>query len=246
MTTPAAIDSAPPRRAGALAAAAAVSALLHASGWAAAARLEPRPAARPEPVTVAFEVAPPPPPPASPRPRPAAPPPARRPIAAAALPPAPAAAPPPPSSEAPPPSGPPARAVPLVGITLSSTAQGGSFAVGVGNTLGGRAAEIAADPAEARPYASSARLSAQPRLLEKPEVPYPAAARRAGVAGRVVLLLRVGADGAVRAARVLAEPGAGLGEAARDAALRFRFSPALLDGAPVETELRFTYTFVLE
>jgi protein TonB len=90
------------------------------------------------------------------------------------------------------------------------------------------------------------RISAQPRVLEHPEISYPAQARRAGVAGPVVLLLHLDRDGRVVGARVVSEPGAGLGEAARVAALRFRFSPALLEGAPVETEIRFTYTFVLE
>jgi periplasmic protein TonB len=234
----------PGRRARALLAAGALSAALHAGGWAAAARLEPRPPRREQPVTLDLEIAPP----ARPAPPPPRPAPRRVVVAAATLPPAPAEAPLPPPSE-PPPSAPPARAVPRVGLTLSSTAVGGAFAVGVGNTLHGRAAEVAADPASVRAYAApvaAARLSAQPRLLDRPEVPYPAEARRAGVQGRVVLLLRVDAEGRVAAARVLDESGAGLGEAARAAALRFRFSPALLDGGAVETELRFTYTFVLE
>jgi periplasmic protein TonB len=62
----------------------------------------------------------------------------------------------------------------------------------------------------------------------------------------LVLLLQVDAEGRVAAARVVSDPGAGLGAAARATALRVRLSPALLDGEPVATELRFTYTFVLE
>jgi protein TonB len=137
-----------------------------------------------------------------------------------------------------------------VGITLGSTASGGSFAVGVGNTLYGKAREVASDPSEVKPYAGPStppvRLSAQPRLLAQPRVPYPPEARKAGVEGRVLLALAIGRDGAVAAARVLSDPGSGLGEAAREAALRFRFSPALAEGEAVETEIRFTYTFVLE
>jgi protein TonB len=122
--------------------------------------------------------------------------------------------------------------------------------VGVGNTLYGKAREVAADPSEVKPYAGpstpSSRLSAQPRLLAQPEVPYPPEARKASVEGKVILALAIARDGSVAQARVLSEPGAGLGEAARQAALRFRFSPALLEGEAVETEIRFTYTFVLE
>ncbi|MGC3999561.1 MAG: energy transducer TonB [Anaeromyxobacter sp.] len=238
-------------RALALAGTAAASLLLHGVGWAAAARLTPRAARATAPVTVAFEVAPPPPAPArSTPPPPPQPVPVRRAVHAFRRPTPPAAdlPPPPPPSEAPPPDAPAPRAAPRVGITLSSTATGGAFAVGTGNTLYGRATETAGDPAEAHPYAAvpAARRSVQPRLLERPEIAYPPEARRAGVQGRVGLLLRLDAEGHVVSARVLEDPGAGLGEAARTAALRFRFSPARLDGAAVETELRFTYTFVLE
>lgn len=235
---------------GRLVATAAVSLALHGAGLAAAARLEPRAAPRSTPTEVAFEAVPPP----APAPAPAPPPPApRAPVAAATLPPPPRTPPPPPPpNEPPPPAPPPARAVPRVGVSLSSTATSGAFAAGVGNTLYGRPAATAADPDAVRPYAAPAsaappsRVSAQPRRLDRAEASYPAEARRAGAEGRVVLLLRIDREGRVVAARVLSEPGAGLGEAAREAALRFRFSPALLEGEPVEAEIRFTYTFVLE
>ncbi|MFT3913457.1 MAG: TonB family protein [Anaeromyxobacteraceae bacterium] len=233
-----------------LALAAVGSLALHAGGIALAAHLPPPVAeVRPPPVEVAFEVADPPPPAAPPKAEPPPPAPAPRPVMVKA--PAPVEPPPPPpSSEPPPPEQPKARAVPRVGITLGSTATGGGFAVGVGNTLYGKASTTAADPASVKPYAGPstppARLSAQPRLVGRPEVPYPPDARKAGVEGRVLLLLRIAADGRVAAATVLADPGAGLGEAARAAALAFRFTPALVEGEAVETELRFTYTFVLE
>jgi protein TonB len=233
----------------AFALAAAGSLALHAGGIALAAHLDPPPAPPERPVEVAFEVAPPAP--AAPAPVPT--PPAPAPRAVVVRPPPRAAEPPPPpppSSEAPPPEAPKARAVPRVGITLGSTATGGGFAVGVGNTLYGKASGTAADPAEVRPYAAPStppeRLSALARLLSQPAVPYPAEARKAGVEGKVLMLLRIAADGTVSAARVLSEPGSGLGEAAREAALRFRFSPAVAEGDAVETEIRFTYTFRLE
>jgi protein TonB len=46
--------------------------------------------------------------------------------------------------------------------------------------------------------------------------------------------------------RVVSAPSPDLARAAEEGARRFRFSPALVDGAPVETEIRFTYTFLLE
>jgi protein TonB len=101
-----------------------------------------------------------------------------------------------------------------------------------------------------RPYAGgtvpAARLSALPRVVELPEIAYPPDARRAGTEGKVTLLLRIDARGAVSGVRVLSAPSPSLAAAAEEGARRFRFTPALLDGEPVETEIRFLYTFVLE
>jgi periplasmic protein TonB len=142
------------------------------------------------------------------------------------------------------------RALPRVGLSLGSTVSAGAFAVGVGNTVFGRADEPAADPATVRPYSGgvvpAARLSAQPQPLETPAIPYPPGARRAGVEGQVVLVLRLDAAGAVRSVRVVSAPSPELGRAAEEGARRFRFTPALADGERVETEIRFTYTFLLE
>ena len=231
-----------------------LSAGLHLGGLAAASRLEPRRPPHPPPVVVDFEVvAPPPPPAAPPPPPPEAPEPvAPRRVAVKSLPPPPKTPPPPPPPNVtPPPSEPPARAAPRVGVSLGSTTTGGSFAVGVGNTLYGKADEVAADPKAVKPYAVEGtapprRSSAQPKLLRLVEPPYPPAARKAAVEGPVVLLLRIDARGRVVAARVVSEPGTGTGEAARAALLRSEWSPALLEGEAVETEIRFTYNFVLE
>jgi protein TonB len=62
----------------------------------------------------------------------------------------------------------------------------------------------------------------------------------------VVLVLRLDASGAVRSVRVVSAPSPDLARAAEEGARRFRFSPALAEGEAVETEIRFTYTFLLE
>jgi protein TonB len=234
--------------------AAAASGALHAGGWALAAELPPRaPTAASEVVALEVVEPPAPPPTPPPAPAPAAPAPPRPPRAAPVrevrAPAPPHDLPPPPNEAAAAP--PAARPVLRVGLSLSSTAQGGAFAVGVGNTLHGQAEETAADPASVKPYAAEGTAPPSgadrpPRLVSAPKIPYPAEARRAGLAGKVVLLLTLDAAGRVKDARVLEEPGAGLGEAAREGARAFRFEPARRGGAPVETRIRFTYTFVLE
>lgn len=232
---------------------AALSLALHGAAWAAVARVRPAPVRE----RIELEVVRRDPPPAPPRaPEPPRPPPPRpklalvRPLPATSPPPV--AEPPPALASAPqtpPPPGAP-RPLPRVGISLGSTVSTGGFAVGVGNTAYGRAGERAADPASVRPYAggtvAAARLTAQPRPLETPAIPYPPDARREGVEGQVVLVLRLDEAGAVRGVRVVSAPSPDLARAAEEGARRFRFTPALLDGAPVETEIRFTYTFLLE
>ncbi len=246
-----ATSSLPRGHAAALVATALVSALLHGAAFAAAARLGPPPAP-PRALELDVEIAEAPPPPPPPPPAPAEPiPPPRPRVAAVRRPPAPPPDAPPPPNEEPPPEAPRPRAAPRVGVSLSSTTQAGTFAVGVGSTLHGKAPDEAVAPEDVKPYAAeryapTTSLSAQPRPLDLPPIAYPPAARKAAVEGRVVLLLRVDAAGHVASARVVEEPGAGLGEAARAGALRFRFAPAMEAGEPVATEIRFTYTFVLE
>jgi protein TonB len=228
----------------------AASIALHGAAFTAAARVRPAPRrervelevvsrARPAPAT------PPAPEPVRERPRSA-------PRAIAAVrpaAPAPPPAPPPALASAPAPA-PAPRAIPRVGISLGSTVASGGFAIGVGNTAYGKAAETAADPSSVRPYAGgvvpAARLSAQPRPLELPRIEYPAKARKDGIEGQVALLLRIDARGVVTAVRALDAPSPALAAAAVEGASRFRFTPALVEGEPVETEIRFTYTFLLE
>lgn len=213
--------------------------------------------------TMEFEVVRPPPPPpkrVEPEPPPKAPEPqpikAPAKIARASPPPTPA---PPPPPNSPAPQSPTADAKPpviKVGISLSSTAPGGGFAVGVGNTLYGKVDGKAADPDEVRPYAAPApkpalyvpptRVSALPRLLEQPKLAYTDEARRAEIEGQVILLLKIDSTGRVTAVKVLTGLGYGLDSVAEQAAYRFKFAPATLDDEAVSTELRFTYSFLLE
>jgi len=224
----------------------ALSLALHGAAWASMARQRPAPSRERIEIEVVRRERP-----KAPRPSPAPPAepprPARREAALArALPP------PPPLASAPanppPERGP--RPIPKVGISLGSTVASGGFAVGVGNTLYGKADDKAADPASVRPYAGgvvpAARVSSQPRPLELPKIDYPPDARKAGTEGRVVLLLGIDVRGAVTSVRVVEAPSPSLGAAAAEGARRFRFTPAQYEGEPVATEIRFTYTFYLE
>jgi protein TonB len=232
---------------------------VHAGALALAARLEP-PGARPAaPVEVEFEVVEPPPPapPARALPPPPPPPPAPKKVDFAKLPPPPRdepPPPPPPPNDEPPKEEPPARPVLVTGLNLNSTVESGAVAVQVGNTLYGKAPDVAVDPKSVKSYSADGtappqRVTRPPRCLpleERDRPPYPKAAAAAGIEGVVKLVLTVDVGGQVSSARVVAEPGYGLGDAARSSVSRIRCSPGLLEGEPVIADVTYSYRFTLD
>ena len=158
---------------------------------------------------------------------------------------------PPPPNDAPPPEPPPAPVPLVVGISMSSTTTAGGFAAPVGNTLYGKTADQALSPSEVKPYSAPKyapiyQVDSEPVLAHEEKIPYPDEARRAGVEGSVILSIVVDLDGRVVHVKVLSGPGYGLNEAARDALPRFRFKPAVKAGEAVSTEMKYTYTFLLD
>lgn len=93
--------------------------------------------------------------------------------------------------------------------------------------------------------AAKAPATTPPRLIQEAGAVYSEEARRAGVEGIVTLAITVDVTGAVTDAQVVTSLGFGLDEAARDAALRSRFEPALRDGRPVRARIRLEHRFVL-
>ena len=59
----------------------------------------------------------------------------------------------------------------------------------------------------------------------------------------VILRLKIGADGAVRDAQVVQSAGPDADAAALKAVYRLHFTPAQRDGEPVESTIRFAFTF---
>lgn len=235
------------------------SLLLHGAALAWVANAPPRPAPPERQVIELAMIAPPPPaavepppPPPPPVARPKAPPPVR--VAAPMTPPpeplAEREVEPPPPNEPPPPQAP--KVVPIVvGLSMSSTTTAGSFAAPVGNTVYGKTADRAVEPASVKAYAGPKfmpvyQVDTAPVVRTEVKIDYPPEARRASVEGTVTLSITVDEHGKVTRAVVVSGPGHGLDEAARDAVLRFLFSPAIKDGAPVSTEMKYAYTFLLD
>ena len=85
-----------------------------------------------------------------------------------------------------------------------------------------------------------------PELLEFVNAPYPDEAQKLGLQADVLLKLTIDKDGHVTEAIVVEPAGHGFDEAARDAALRFRFKPATRDGQPIAVKnIPYKYSFTL-
>jgi protein TonB len=161
-------------------------------------------------------------------------------------------APPPPTQETPAPT--PAPMI-VSGITLESTSEGGSFAVGTGNTLQGAPSNKAAEPVQVKPYkaaqyASAAQVTELPVPLNAESVNlrkyYPPEALRDGFEGDVVLRLLIDNDGTVAKVDIVSDPGQGLGPAAaKMVRAEYRFRPAKINGVPVATTVPFTVHFYI-
>lgn len=82
----------------------------------------------------------------------------------------------------------------------------------------------------------------KPELLVKVEPSYPNVARIARLGGRVVVKAVIGLDGRVESAELFASSSPLFNHAARDAVLKWRYRPALMNGRPV----RVYFTVVVE
>jgi TonB family protein len=84
-----------------------------------------------------------------------------------------------------------------------------------------------------------------PELLDFVNAPYPPEAEKAGLEATVLLKLTIDKEGRVTEAAVLEPAGHGFDEAARDAALKFRFKPAMRGDQPVAVKIPYQYSFTL-
>ncbi len=62
----------------------------------------------------------------------------------------------------------------------------------------------------------------------------------------MTLSITIDHEGRVVKATIVKGLGYGLDEAARTALMRFRFKPAIKNGEAVSTEMKYSYTFVLD
>src|SRR6188768_1333465 len=84
-----------------------------------------------------------------------------------------------------------------------------------------------------------------PELTHFEHAEYPAEAEKAGLQADVTLKLTVDREGNVTKADVPTPVGNGFDEAAKAAALKFKFTPATRDGVPIPVVIPYRYSFTL-
>jgi protein TonB len=84
----------------------------------------------------------------------------------------------------------------------------------------------------------------QGSLIHGVQAVYPPQARVQRLSGSVVVDATIGEDGAVRNVKIISGPRL-LAAAATDAIRQWRYSPALLNGTPIEVQKRITVVFKL-
>ena len=84
-----------------------------------------------------------------------------------------------------------------------------------------------------------------PKLSHFESPAYPVAEQAKGIEGDVVLRLTVDTAGGVTEAQVISSPSEALSASAKDAALRFRFDPAMNGALPEASVVRYTLRFKL-
>ena len=102
-----------------------------------------------------------------------------------------------------------------------------------------------AAPASAQAPVRPGGLIAEPKKIVDVRPVYPEIAQQARIQGIVILELIVGVDGSVTDARVL-RPAPMLDQAALEAVRQWKYTPTLLNGAPVPVIMTVTVTFTLD
>jgi periplasmic protein TonB len=123
----------------------------------------------------------------------------------------------------------PARSPRRLGLTLSNAPAGPAGPPG----QGGEANDAKSGVAHPPPATVCDEPPIKPRAIERVEIEYPAAARAAGVEGRLVLQATVDTNGKVRDVIVVEPVGPEIDEPAQAAFKRWRFEPATRCGVPV-------------
>jgi TonB family protein len=128
-------------------------------------------------------------------------------------------------------------------VAQPSLADAGPPQADAGVAAPGRAGPDASIGADTSVLGAGPRLTRPPRVLRASEPVYPPEALAAGLSAAVTLQLDLDASGHVTSVAVTIPAGHGFDEAARDAAYKILFEPALIDGQPGAIRIEYVMRF---
>jgi len=152
---------------------------------------------------------------------------------------------PPPREQAPPPPTKEPLPPPQFGLEKEATTGNGDMSVATGNTLAKKADSIVR-PEPPPPPPEPVRLDQEPQALDKVVPKYPEWAEEQGVTSRVLVMVTIGAEGAVLDAQVQASGGKDFDKASLLAARATHYRPYVEKGRPLPARFVVTYEFVLQ
>lgn len=136
---------------------------------------------------------------------------------------------------------------PVFGLTKNSlTSEGAEVSVKLGNTIAKEIDKTADDGASLPIPVDDYLISKMPKVLNEVRVPYPAEARKQGIAGAVIVDLLIDGEGVVREAQLVKGLSAELDNLAIEALKKFKFQPAFVGDKAVPVKIRYSYRFTLE
>jgi TonB family protein len=98
--------------------------------------------------------------------------------------------------------------------------------------------------AQGKPAQAAPRLTKPPRLVQFVDAPFPEQERAAGRSAAVLLRIAISATGTVDAVEIAESASPAFDAAAAEAARKFLFEPAEIDGKPAPVKITYRYEFV--
>jgi protein TonB len=143
----------------------------------------------------------------------------------------------------------PAQKRKVYGLSRKAVTSATGVDVKTGNTLAKTPDDLKLnkDDADSIPIPTDEFLiTSMPKVIEEIRPQYPESQKKLGKEGKVIFEIIIDANGVVREAIMIQSLGPEFDQAAKEAILRFKFRPALMEKNAVPVKIKYAINFVLE
>jgi len=137
----------------------------------------------------------------------------------------------------------------VYGLSRKSVTQKSGVDVKLGNTVAKTPDDLILnkDDADSIPIPTDEFLiSSMPKVLNEIRPKYPESQKKLGKEGKVIFEIIIDASGTVRSANIVQSLGFEFDQAAKEAMMKFKFRPAMMDQSAVPVKIKYAINFVLE